>query len=274
MLCETLPYVVWGSAICCVRHCHTLCEALPYVVWGTAICCVRHCHMLCEALSYVLWGTAICCARHCPMLCEALPCVVWGTAICCVRHSVNRYSSAAIHVTLSFCLFKLKCVQFHFHEHCNIMVLLKLVVTFLFELHSDTVTDTWPEDVSPPISSLNLQVKSFCTSWRCVGEGGTAPLICNFDTKWKQVDSYTLTTWHQRHISRCPFKKWLGGSAPVCKFWEKKMFLIWVAERQYYVLNQYLLNRKKQRKTINNIWSNIQDIFTKMLVAIMVLSYK
>jgi len=139
--------------------------------------------------------------------------------------------------------------------------------TFLFALHSDTVSDTWPKDVSPPISSSNLQVKLFCTSWRCVGEWGTAPFVCNFDTTWKQVDNCTLTTWHQRHISQCPFKRWLGVSAPVCTFWEKKMSLIWVAERRYYVFNQYLLKRKQQKIII--IWSNIQDILTKMLVAIM-----
>jgi hypothetical protein len=54
------------------------------------------------------------------------------------------------------------------------------------------------------------------------------------------------------------------------QFGEKKLSGVWVAERQYLVLNQYLLNRQKQRgKNINNICNIIQGVLTKTWLGIM-----
>ena len=93
-------------------------------------------------------------------------------SVCCARHSVNRYSNAAINFTMSFCLFAFRRVWVEFHEHSNLMILLKPVCTFQFALNSDTVTDNGPKEVSAGISSLNIYLTlSFCKSCSCVGNG-------------------------------------------------------------------------------------------------------
>ena len=143
--------------------------------------------------------------------------------MCCWRDWVNRYNYAAVHSTMSFRLFPFKSVWFDFHEHCNIIILLKPVATFQFALNSYTVTDSGHKEVPTRMSSLNMHLTwSFCTPWRYVGQWGSATLIRNFDTTWKQVVNCTLATWPQRYINRCRFKKSLGGSAPVCTFWRKE----------------------------------------------------
>ena len=143
--------------------------------------------------------------------------------MCCCRHLVNRYNYAAIQFTMSFRLFAFKSVWFYFHEYCNIIILLKLVSTFQFALNPHTVTDSGHKEVSARMSSLNMHLTwSFCTTWRYVRQWGSATLIRNFETTWKQVVNCKLATWPQRHITRCRLKRGLGGSAPVCTFWRKE----------------------------------------------------
>ena len=91
----------------------------------------------------------------------------------------------------AFLLFVFRRAWVDFREHWNIMILLKLFVTFQFALNSDTVTDTGPKEVSAEISSLNIYlILCFCTPWSFVGNGVGLYLF---------LPSTTDRTWSAAH---------------------------------------------------------------------------